>query len=274
MRNLLGLARFGVPCVLLPLLLVSCETLPSHTSDPAGLSASADEADEKSKDKAKQAKQLKAKKNQLKTKRAELEGLERKLQVAQLELKVAKRKAESDERANDLEQEEAQRALQTAERALARFEGVTQPIKEAEDSLTLARAERRLVEEREELQGVLEIYDDELEARNKDIVIERYRRRVEFAEKAFDIAQRKSEDQREGEWPKLRAALEEAVLKARTKLEGIRTKREQQDLAAELQLTKKEHAVLGAQDELDKLDEAVQKLLAAIDEAELKKSDK
>jgi hypothetical protein len=162
-------------------LLGACASAPAAEGSAAGAGAS----------KGKDADDERATK--LETLRFELEGERVELQVAEL-----KSQAEALEAQEELE--DARVELDEAERALKRFGEVEMPHQIASGQLGIERAMQSLGEARQELAQMEAMYAAEpnLDATGqatRDMVLERHRKRVEFSERALELARTEFQDE-------------------------------------------------------------------------------
>jgi len=185
----------------------------------------------------------------------EIEKKERGLRYARIELDLLQSKLRGDEVASELSIESARRAAEDASTALDRFEKLEQPLHEAESSLSMDRAKRRVVEQRQDLEGIRRIYDDEIEAEAEEIVIQRHVMQVEFAERGLAIAEQKQHLSLENEVRSKDRKLRWAVREASAKLRKAEEDAERARAKAELELMKKTDALAELERELEKLRE-------------------
>ncbi len=182
-----------------------------------------------------------------------VEKKERELRYARIELELLDSKLQADSSASELQVESAQRAVEDASTALDRFEKLEQPLHEAESELSLDRSKRRVIEERQNLEGIRRIYADEVEAEAEAIVIERHVRNVEFAERGLAIAEQRQHLSLENEIRSKERKLRWAVREASAKLRKTQQDAERARSKSELEMMKKNDAVSELQRELDDL---------------------
>jgi hypothetical protein len=125
--------------------------------------------------------------------RFELEGERVELQVAELEAQAKALEAQE-------ELEDARAELEEAERALKRFGEVKMPHEIATGQLGIERNMQSLGESRQELAQMEAMYAAEanLDATGqatRDMVLERHRKRVEFNERALELARTEFQDE-------------------------------------------------------------------------------
>jgi len=203
------------------------------------------------------------KKKELKEKRTELEKKSRELRYAQLELRIAHMKLEGElsgaRDAFDLAESE----LESARKALASWEQHDRAIALAEAGLGMERAERRLIEAREDLDGILAIYADEEEAQAKDAIIGRHRANLERAEKQLEVERAKQAKVLEGDLPAAQRKLDLMVRKAGLAVVSARREQGLKQASGELEVLKKEDGMA----ELEQECEALQKAIGTLEKA-------
>lgn len=202
--------------------------------------------------------------------KADIAAKERDLARANLKLEAGKAQAAIDLAAADLEVEKTTRELADAKTALERFNALGTPIQRAESQLEVDRAERRLVEARQDLAGILDIYEEEVEARSKDEVIQRHESRVAFAERELELAKQQAELDRQVELAKKKADLEWGIQEAAAAFEQAKKERDQARTEARLEELERQDAVAEVQDELRRLRRDVKKLEAKAEKARQK----
>ncbi len=149
-----------------------------------------------------------------------------------LRLKAAERElAELAAAATARDSEESVRAarvaLEMARADRVRFDTMERPVKIGEAELSVGQAEERLRVAETDLLGILEIFEEESEARAKDEIIRRNEIAVQTAKARVEQAQIKRAMVVEGELPARMAKLSEAVRAAGAKLAAAEAKAEQ-----------------------------------------------
>ena len=243
---------------LLLLLAAGCASVAASGSDPAPEATAETQAEEAPPEKAGDS--AKKRRDRLRKKQDELPGKEHALHVAQLELKIAGKKGEESAAAAEWGVEKARRLFEEAERSRETFETLERTVIEEKRDLDLSRAERRLLEEQADLEGILRIYEDEPEASAKDEIIARHRRDVEFAERSLAIARRKAELDTEREIAARTREIQLEIDSAQRALEKARAQRDQARVTVEIDLAKKERALVEAQEAAEDLRKEIQKL--------------
>lgn len=209
------------------------------------------------------AKAAKRRKEKARDKAREVERKERALHVAQLELKVAKRGADQAAAEHEWKLARAAEELEQAERALEVYREVEKPMLVADRALQLDRAKRRLRDARQDLEGILAIYVDEPEASAKEEIIARYESDVELAERGLALQEQRNAHAREATDAAREVALRSAVAKAERSLVRERSEKEQGRVQGELELLRKEHALVALEEELEDLRGSLKKLKKA-----------
>ncbi len=159
----------------------SCVTPPRAGDDAAPTETSAPEAAAETGEKAKKAELPGAL-------ALEVAGLERELEESHLALEIAELVAEKDQAKAAREVQSTERAVGVARDKWAHYRDVESQLALSKSQLAVDRAVSRLESQRQDLQGILEIYEGEEEARAKDEIIRRNRKGVEFAEKGLEQA--------------------------------------------------------------------------------------
>jgi hypothetical protein len=250
------------------LLAVSCESAPTASESPTEpaelvLAKKADAAASKKKADAKRKKA----RNTVKKLRTDLGEKEREQHKARLEFDLGELKAAATMAGTEHSMEDAQFDLGVAERALAAYVDIEMPLKLARVALNLDRASQRVVEARQNLEGMVQIYDDEIEARSKDEILLRAERRLEFAEREFALAQQGAALESETEIPNERRKLERGVEKAARSLQKTVDAMGQARLQVEVD-------GLGRSDALAKIDKQLKNMKNNLRKAETKSGDK
>ncbi|MBL4771512.1 MAG: hypothetical protein JKY61_10315 [Planctomycetes bacterium] len=118
----------------------------------------------------------------------EVQALERELEETRLKLEIAELDTANDLAGARRDLLEADRDVEVARGKWAHFRDAESVLDLAKAQLGVERAISRLESKRQDLQGIIEIYEGEEEARAKDEIIRRNRKGVEFAQKALDQA--------------------------------------------------------------------------------------
>ena len=257
--------RTTLPALLVLLasaLMGSCESAPSQPDlqDDMSLLEAAD-SDVASAEKKADAKRKKARNNARKL-RKEIDEKESELHVARLEFDLGESKAASSLASAHHSVEEARLDLGIAERALAAFVEIEMPMKLARVELRLDRSGQSVVEAKQNLEGMLQIYDDEVEARSKDEILMRSERRLAFAERELALANQRATFDRENEIPNERRKFERAVNKAAHKLQKAEDSLGQGRLQQEIDS-------LGRRDDLAEINKELKKQKANLRKAEV-----
>jgi hypothetical protein len=160
---------------------------------------------------------------------------EREVENNRLELKIAQAEAEASARKSQDEVDEKEHALQEATSALDQFMKNERELELSKVKLGLDRATWRLEAEKQELAELEAMYQkDDVATLTKELVLQRGRKGVEFAERDLGHEQREASATREFELPKKQRALEQ---EKREKENALReAKAEKQKSADEIEL--------------------------------------
>ncbi|MEZ6005700.1 MAG: hypothetical protein R3F33_16145 [Planctomycetota bacterium] len=171
-------------------------------------------------------------------------GLRRELEGLNEELAILRN-------SNAVEQEEGALAVAKAERAVTNARDAWNRYREVEAPLTTARAQlevernvHQVESARQELEGILEIYDGEPEGRAKQEIVRRNRKQYELAQKELENARMEARRHVEFEIPAELREHEAALADAESELELARVRRKNGQAEAE-------HAVNGLQGRID-----------------------
>lgn len=195
-----------------------------------------------------------------------LRGLQHKAEAAEAAVHNAHMSLDLAAIGERLAQETRNEALRAAEVALAqatekvtRFRELQRAEEEEVARMALDRAAERLIGAQQDLQGILDIYEQEEEARSRDEIIRRHRMSVVFAERGQALSAARLEMLLEHEFPAKELVLEETRIRAEQALEGLRRQEERIELEREqkqhklhVALVSAEHALEDAQIQLDR----------------------
>ncbi len=180
--------------------------------------------------------------------------LERAVELARRDLQIAEYEASMALEAAGWAVEAADAKLAVATERLERFGALERDHQEEESQMGVDRAEDRLVREQQDLQGILDIYAEETEARSRDEIIRRHRQSVMFAERGLEMAERAHALKVEHELPARQRELERAVREADQALDAAHDRRSKQELVNQRDLLRKRGALEDAERKLDELD--------------------
>lgn len=185
-----------------------------------------------------------------------LQKKERALAYARLELKIARQGAEADERECKSAVEDAERELSNATLDRDHFVQVSKDLELAKSKLELDHGAQQIEESRQELGELESMYKQEdLAALTKELVLTRGRKKLEMAQRNFELDQKEAAALRDFEQPKKLRDLEHGVTKAERELREAKAKQAKTATEKELSLLKAEH-------EVDELEKAVAKMKA------------
>lgn len=178
--------------------------------------------------------------------------LTRDLQASEMDLRLATLKAEAERLQASRKVAAAQRGEVTARAALASYMELESVHESEVVRIRLDRAESRLKTAREDLEGILFIYSEEMEARAVDAVIRRHRVGVAFSER--EVAQAKAQSRMVDEFkvPAKRETLEWALAQATAELGTAQRAQEMAELSGGLSVTRKENELKGLKTKLEK----------------------
>ncbi len=177
------------------------------------------------------------------------------------QLVMAKRKLDRAQMDVDQQRSEAEAALAkaTAERdlaakALAHFDAFEMPQKLAKADLDLKDSTDNMTEQQEEMQQLELMYSkDDLADKTKEIVLARGKRRLERAKQRLALAQKDHDDLKGAQLPEQRRKLELALKDKEVELAKAQ-------FGAKSGQMDKETALVGAQQEIEKLSRELAKL--------------
>lgn len=188
----------------------------------------------------------------------ELDKARRDMEFAELELAIAERKSDAARRKSEQAVEKAERAVEVAEAAMDRFVEHTRKRTMIEAELSVASAENRLVSARQDLEGILAIYEEEPEASAKDEIIRRHEVGVAMAEASVELASMRLAEE-ELRMDAEHREHEGKVADARTGLELAEAARETEELSLELDISRKEAALETLERKIERLEEKSKK---------------
>jgi hypothetical protein len=182
---------------------------------------------------------------------AEVAKQERALGYARLELAIAEAEAGASTRKADDAVASAERELAEARAALEHFRTKERDLELSKVVLGLDQAAWRVEAEKQELAELEAMYkQDDVAELTKELVLQRGKKGVEFAERNLAHEQRDAEAQRGFELPKQERELEVELLEAEHALRDARAESAKTKLEVELALLKARAAVEDAEKEL------------------------
>lgn len=199
----------------------------------------------------------------LEEKEQEQAKLTRDLQTAEMDLRISTLKAEAERQSATRKVAGAQRTEATARAALASYMQLESVHESEEVRIRLDRAESRLTSARADLDGILEIYRDEQEARAKDEIIRRHREGVAFSEREVAQARAQARLVEEFKVPAKSETLEWALTQAAIDLGVAQRAQELTELSGGLAVTRKENEIKGLKTKLAKVHKAIEKAIAS-----------
>lgn len=206
-------------------------------------------------DPAPKAKPEEASKVDLKDLEKAIKTTQRKAEQAEMELELARLKASDEVAGAELAHADKERSQDVASRGLALFTNFEAPEAIADAQLALDRAENGLISDRQDLEGILNIYAEETEARSKDEIIRRHRIAVSFSERRVDAATKNLE--------KTNAEVESRLIEKTWAVEKA-------DRESELSARAVRRAELGAKLTVKKAEDELAAAQEAVAEAKLK----
>lgn len=156
----------------------------------------------------------------------------------------------------------AERDVFIARDALSSYREVESETERETVQIQVDQAFSRLEAERADLDGILEIYRDEEEARAKDEIIRRHKKSLEFAERQLELARSKARLVLEFGVPRKTEKLEWALEKAEADLAAVEQAAERVELKGRLAVTRKESTVKNTASKLEMTRTAWSKLRA------------
>jgi len=219
--------RFLLLCALpLTLWTASCESMPSSKSEAPAVDAAAsgDKGKEDSDEPSAKDKVAKA---------------EREVEDGRIELKIAQAEAESAARKAQDDVDDAEHSLQEATNALDQFMKNEREFELSKVKLGLDRASWRLEAEKQELAELEAMYQkDDVAALTKELVLQRGRKGVEFAERELAHEQREASATREFELPKKQREMEQEKREKENALREAKAEKQKSVDEIELKLRK------------------------------------
>ena len=184
--------------------------------------------------------------------RGELTDRKRDLEEAHLALRVETLESESSKAKAEFEQRAAERGVAEARDALARYREVEAPMLKDRAQLELDQAASRLEAEEQDLQGILEIYEGEEEARAKSEIIRRNQKSVDFAKQRLDNERRQARLVTEFEVPTEIQNLEWALQEAEWTLRQAKGALELAELKGLKGMQGAQNKIAGLQEKIDR----------------------
>jgi hypothetical protein len=213
--------------------LAACESMP-HSADASKVEAAAEEEGDESP-------------------REEVDKAERALAYARIEMSIAEADTGASKRKAEDGVASAQRKLEEARKALEHFRAKERDLEMSKLTLGLDQASWRVEAEKQELAELEAMYKkDDVATLTKELVLQRGKKGVEFAERDLAHEQREAEAKRGFELPKKERELEVEVLEAELALRDARAEAEKTGLAIDLALRKARDEVADAENALGK----------------------
>jgi hypothetical protein len=211
----------------LPLcLLAACESMPSASDARPDASAKSEGEGEKGKD-------------DKESPAEELAKKERGLENARLELAIAQADVEASGRKAQDEVADCEHRLKLRQEALEHFLKQERELELAKVQLGVDQAAWRLEAEKQELAELEAMYKkDDVATLTKELVLQRGKKGVEFAERGLDHERREAAAKRDYELPKKQKELEQEQREAEHKLREARAEKEKAGVESELKLRK------------------------------------
>ncbi len=188
----------------------------------------------------------------------DFDKLAREFEILQRGLDEARLALELEASNSDALLQKAQREVQKAERAVivargkwAHFRDVESVLELSKSKLNVDRAVSRLEAQRQDLIGILAIYEGEEEALAKDEIIRRNRKSVEFAEKALEQARLAAQMTNEFVVPQKNEALQWALQMAEGEVLSASMSLDQALGKVRLAKMKAAHRVMDAESKLE-----------------------
>jgi len=178
--------------------------------------------------------------------RHKLETSERAMHHAQTDLELAKLGEWLARKDAEIALHGAEVALVQATKKRERFAELERAQEEEVARMALDRSAERLIGAQQDLQGILDIYEQEEEARSRDEIIRRHRMSVAFAERGKLLSASRLRVVLEHELPGKEFALEQARVRASQALEALQHKRGRFDLEQEQKMRRKHEAIAEA----------------------------
>ncbi|MCC7015133.1 MAG: hypothetical protein IT454_21410 [Planctomycetes bacterium] len=166
------------------------------------------------------------------------------LALARIELEIAELEAKVDADEARTKIERAERELEEARLALGHFKSRKLPRELEDGRLDLDRSIQSKTEAEQELKEMEATYaKDQFAKDTKELVLTRHRKRVEFANRAFAIAEAEFVDKQQVELPRTQRELERKLHDAELALEDARAAQRKQELQTKLELARKRWSI-------------------------------
>lgn len=175
--------------------------------------------------------------------RHQVQKAEQTLQHARVSHEVAKLDRWLSKDAAQFEMESARVALGQAIEKAARFQEFERTLQEEGARISLDRSADRLIGAQQDLQGILDIYEQEEEARSRDEIIRRHRMSVSFAERSKEMAATRLRVLTERELPAKGLVLERARVQAERAVQLLEKKQGRKDLEQSQKMSRSEQAI-------------------------------
>jgi hypothetical protein len=179
---------------------------------------------------------------------------ERELGYARMELEIAKLSSAADERESDVAVEDAKRKLEVATKDRDNFMNMEKPTQLAGNQLSLDRSKQSMEESKQELVELEAMYKQEDFAElTKELVISRGRKRLEFSQRGFELAQKAQQELVGHDLPKKEMEANQAVEKAEKALREVQAKKDRGAIEIKLKLMRAEHKIDDLEREIEKM---------------------
>ncbi|MFT4647957.1 MAG: hypothetical protein ACI9X4_001172 [Glaciecola sp.] len=199
----------------------------------------------------------------------EVAGLEMKLEEAQLALELAEMQIEQDRAKIQRKGLEAERDVNVARDKWAHFRDVESTLMLSKTQLDVDRAISRLESKRQDLIGILEIYEGEVEASAKDEIIRRNRKGVEFAQQVLEQERLKARLVAEFEVPQKLESLQWDLSAAEAEKQQAEVDQGRAELKTRLALLEAHNQIQRTQQELEMQQAKLAQLKVVVESGEL-----
>ena len=208
------------------------------------------------------------KQEELENRQEELDKARRELGLWAAEARLAEQKTEDEVAKAELAVAKAEREREEAEAALERFRELEGPLATSQAELAVERAENRLVSEKQDLEGIRSIYDEETEAPARDEIVRRHEMSVHFAERALGLAKLQQANEVDHELPAKARGLEWKLHEATVSVHHARSALERSRMTGDLEEQKRNDAKELLERKVERLEKRVAKAQDELDEGE------
>jgi len=172
----------------------------------------------------------------------------RELTYARMELALAEMDAENDVRDAKFDLEHAQHELDSAQRELEHFQRQVRPLELEDSQLGLDRSSESALQRKQELDELVAMYKkDEFAKMTKELVLQRGKTTMEFAQRELELDKKRAADKKEHDLANKERDLNVALAKAKEGVTAAEAKLKKTQAHNELELMRAHHKVEDAE---------------------------